>query len=89
MKEDERIKKIIQKLRQTYPEAKCSLDFKSPFQLLVATILSAQCTDKRVNEVTPKLFKKFPKAESMAKASLPELENYIRSTGFFRQKAKS
>ncbi len=82
-------KKILLELKKNYPKAKIALDFESPFQLLTATILSAQCTDKRVNLVTPALFKRFPTAQAMAKASLPEVEKLIHSTGFFRQKAKS
>lgn len=84
-----RAKKIIARLGRAYPEAKCSLDHKSPFQLLVATILSAQCTDKRVNLVTPELFSRFRTAKDFADASLAELENKVRTTGFFRNKAKS
>jgi len=89
LKESERIEKIIEVLKSEYHDAHCSLDFKNPFELLVATVLSAQCTDKRVNEVTPKLFQKFPSPEKMAKASIEELEKLIQSTGFFRNKAKS
>ncbi|HXF48153.1 MAG TPA: endonuclease III [Verrucomicrobiae bacterium] len=84
-----RAKKIIALLAKAYPEAKCSLDHKNPLQLLVATILSAQCTDKRVNLVTPALFARFKTAKDYAEASLPELEKYIRTTGFYRNKAKS
>lgn len=80
---------IIKLLRREYPEAKCSLDFETPFQLLIATILSAQCTDARVNLVTPALFKKFPDAAAMARATQKEVEKLIQSTGFFRNKAKS
>lgn len=82
-------KAIVQRLRKLYPNAECSLHYKSPFQLLAATILSAQCTDERVNKVTPILFAKFPDAESLAKASQAEIEQIIQSTGFFRAKAKS
>lgn len=80
---------VLRILNREYPEAKCSLDFETPFQLLVATILSAQCTDERVNLVTPALFVKFPNAHAMAKAKLSELEKQVRSTGFYRSKAKS
>jgi endonuclease-3 len=80
---------ILERLREEYPDARCALDHRSALQLLVATILSAQCTDKRVNMVTPALFKKYPKADDYANAPLPELEEIIRSTGFFRNKAKS
>jgi endonuclease III len=80
---------IIARLHREYPDAKCSLTFKNPFQLLVATILSAQCTDERVNQVTPMLFKRFPKPQDMADAPPEELEEIIKSTGFFRNKTKS
>ena len=76
-------------LDEAYPDAVCALTHRSPWELLVATILSAQCTDVRVNLVTPSLFKAFPTPQAMAKASLPELEELIRTTGFFRNKAKS
>lgn len=72
-----------------YPDAHCELDYQSPFQLLVATVLSAQCTDVRVNIVTPPLFEKFPDAAAMAGADRDELEALIRSTGFYRSKAES
>lgn len=81
--------KILAILKKAYPGAKCSLDFKTPLQLLVATILSAQCTDERVNKVTPALFKRFPTAAAMAAADIDELEELIRSTGFYHNKAKS
>lgn len=84
-----RAKKIIALLAKAYPEAKCSLDHKNPLQLLVATILSAQCTDKRVNLVTPALFVRFKTVKDYAEAGLPELEKYVRTTGFYRNKAKS
>jgi endonuclease III len=80
---------IADELERLYPEVRCELDFDTPFQLLVATILSAQCTDKRVNQVTPALFARFPDAAAMAKASSLELEALIKPTGFFRNKAKS
>lgn len=80
---------LVELLKKTYPGAKCSLDFKTPHQLLVATILSAQCTDERVNKVTPGLFEKYRNPEDFAKVSQEELENDIRSTGFFRNKAKA
>ncbi len=76
-------------LEATYPEAHCALTHQSPWQLLVATILSAQCTDVRVNKVTPALFSRFPDPASMALAGPLELEELVRSTGFFRNKAKS
>jgi endonuclease-3 len=80
---------ILARLRREYPDAHCELDFETPLQLLIATILSAQCTDKRVNMVTPDLFRTYPDAESLSKAKPPELEELIRSTGFFRNKTKS
>jgi endonuclease-3 len=79
----------IRRLEQTYPDAKCSLDHTSPYELLVATILSAQCTDARVNIVTPSLFERFPDPASLADADREDLENRIKSTGFFRNKTKS
>jgi endonuclease-3 len=84
-----RLKKIIAGLKQAYPDAHCELDHANPLELLVATILSAQCTDKRVNLVTADLFKKYRSAADYAQAPLPELEQAIKSTGFFRNKAKS
>src|SRR5689334_3786927 len=85
----QRLKIILAKLKKMYPQAKCSLDYKDPFQLIIATILSAQCTDERVNKVTPDLFKKYPTPKSLAAAEQSELEKDIQSTGFFRNKAKS
>ena len=82
-------KKIMAALDEAYPDADCALSFDTPFQLLVATILSAQCTDERVNKVTPALFKRCPDAGSMAEIEIGELEELIRSTVFFRNKAKS
>ena len=76
-------------LSKTYPDVKCELDFKNPLQLLVATVLSAQCTDKRVNAVTPALFKRYKNVQAFAGADMRELQNLIKSTGFFRAKAKS
>ena len=81
--------KIAQRLAAAYPEARCSLDFRSPVELLVATILSAQCTDVRVNQVSKTLFRKYKTAADYANASQAELERDIQSTGFFRNKAKS
>lgn len=80
---------IIRRLKKEYPDAHCELDFESPFQLLVATILSAQCTDKRVNMVTPKLFATYPTPKKMAEAPPEKVEEIIKSTGFFRAKTKS
>ena len=76
-------------LQKLYPDAHCELNYETPFQLLVATILSAQCTDKRVNAVTPALFARFPDPESLARADRDEVEKLIRTTGFFRNKAKN
>ena len=84
-----RVAAILKALEEAYPDAECALHHKTPWELLVATILSAQCTDVRVNLVTPALFKAFPTPKAMAAASLPELEELIRTTGFFRNKAKS
>lgn len=85
----ERVAAILDVLAKTYPGVVCALNHRSAWELTVATILSAQCTDVRVNLVTPDLFKAFPNPKAMAAASLPELEELIRSTGFFRNKAKS
>lgn len=84
-----RIAAILEQLRELYPDAKCALDFRTPLQLLIATILSAQCTDERVNMVTPELFAKYPDAAAFAHADLADLERMIHSTGFFRNKAKA
>ena len=80
---------IVRLLKKTYPAAGCSLGHKDPFELLIATILSAQCTDERVNRVTPELFKKYPVPAEMAAAPLKTLETLIRSTGFYHSKALS
>ena len=80
---------VYERLERHYPDAHCALDFKTPFQLLVATILSAQCTDKRVNMVTPALFKRYRNAAALADANPAELEEMIKSTGFYRNKSKS
>lgn len=85
----ERVAHLVEALPEIYPGARCELDFKTPLQLLVATILSAQCTDKRVNLVTPKLFARYCTAADYAKASPAEMEEAIRTTGFFRSKTKS
>jgi endonuclease-3 len=82
-------KALVRVLKKLYPHPECALTHTTPFQLLMATILSAQCTDERVNKVTPLLFKEFPTADTLAQAPLPQVESIIRSTGFFRQKAKS
>jgi endonuclease-3 len=80
---------ILKRLHKLYPGATCELNFKTPLELLVATILSAQCTDKRVNQVTPDLFRKYASAEDFAEAGPVELESMVRSTGFYRAKARS
>lgn len=80
---------ILARLKRAYPDAHCELDHETPLQLLMATILSAQCTDKRVNMVTPLLFETYPTAQSLADAQQEKLEDLIRSTGFFRNKTKS
>jgi endonuclease III len=80
---------VLAILRRLYPEATCTLDFHDPFELLVATVLSAQCTDERVNRVTPALFARLPDARAMARAPRETIEGLIRPTGFFRNKAKS
>jgi endonuclease-3 len=84
-----RVAAILKALDEAYPDAVCALTHRSPWELLVATILSAQCTDVRVNMVTPELFRRFPTPAAMAKATLPQLEELIRTTGFYRNKAKS
>jgi endonuclease-3 len=84
-----RAAQIVRLLKKQYPDAKCALDYQNPLQLLVATILSAQCTDVRVNMVTPPLFQRYPDASGFAGADTGELETSIKSTGFFRNKAKS
>ncbi len=88
-KEKERINKILKILKETYKDAHIALRYKDPFQLLVAVILSAQCTDKQVNKITPLLFEHFPTPEAMAKAPVEKIEELIRSTGFYRNKAKN
>ena len=85
----DKLPQLIKDLKSLYPQTKCALDFKSAFQLLCAVILSAQCTDKRVNTVTPKLFVKYPDAKNMAQAPLEDIEQIIKSTGFYHAKAKS
>jgi endonuclease-3 len=84
-----RAARVLATLRRAYPDANCALEHRTPFQLLVATILSAQCTDARVNMVTPALFARYPDAAALAKAPRPALEKLIHSTGFFRNKAKN
>ena len=84
-----RARQILRRLRKTYPDAKCELDWSTPLELAAATILSAQCTDKRVNLVTPALFRKYRSARDWARTPLETLEAEIRSTGFFRNKARN
>ena len=84
-----RANEIYDCLRERYPDARCALEHRNPYELLVATILSAQCTDVRVNQVTPGLFQRYPDALSLARARQEELEEVIHSTGFFRSKAKN
>jgi endonuclease-3 len=85
----ERASKVVSELKRTYPDAHCELNFSNPLQLLIATILSAQCTDKQVNVVTESLFQKYRTAADFANAELPDLENDIRRIGLFRNKARS
>ena len=80
---------IIETLKKTYPDAKCSLDFSSPFEMLIAVMLSAQCTDERVNKVTPSIFAKYSKPQDFVNMDISKLENLIRSCGFYKNKAKN
>ena len=80
---------IYRVLTKTYPDVRCELDFQTPFQLLCATVLSAQCTDKRVNQTTPALFKKYPTAKKMSVADIKDIQRLVKSTGFYRAKAKN
>jgi endonuclease-3 len=84
-----RAKAVYRQLTKSYPNVRCELDYRTPFQLLVATVLSAQCTDKRVNQTTPALFKKYPNPKKMAKADLKDIQKLVKSTGFYRAKAKN
>jgi endonuclease-3 len=84
-----RMKMILERLYASYPDSKCSLEHRDPFQLLISTMLSAQCTDERVNKVTPELFRHYPDAFSMAAASVEHLAELVRSTGFFNSKSKN
>ena len=88
MKKDIAIK-VIEKLKEAYPDATCSLDFETPFQMLVAVMLSAQCTDERVNKTTPSLFEKYPTPEDICNIKLEELEKIIHPCGFYKNKAKN
>jgi endonuclease-3 len=82
-------KTVLLRLRGEYPDAHCALLHQNPYELIVSTILSAQCTDEMVNRVTPELFRRYPTAESLAKARLPTVEKLVKSTGFFRNKARN
>ena len=86
---EQRALEILIRLKRLYPDARCTLNYQTPVQLLVATILSAQCTDERVNQVTPELFRRFPDAGAIARANIEELEEIVRPTGFYRHKAKN
>ncbi len=86
---EKRAAEIARRLDLFYPDARCELDFDSPWQLLAATVLSAQCTDVRVNRVTPELFRRWPTPEAMTQADIAEIEEVIHSTGFFRNKARA
>jgi len=88
-KKKARVEKLIKRFQRTYPDADCELDYRNPLELLVATVLSAQCTDKRVNIVTKPLFERYRSAKDYTLAALPDLEDAIRSTGFYRNKAKN
>ena len=85
----ERAQEIVARLKLRYPNTRLALDFETPLQLLVATVLAAQCTDKKINEVTPALFRRYPTARDYAEADLAELEEMVRSTGFYRNKARA
>ncbi|MEM6448723.1 MAG: endonuclease III [Cyanobacteria bacterium P01_D01_bin.105] len=89
LRKKERALEILARLKIIYPDAPCSLDYETPVQLMVATMLAAQCTDARVNKVTPALFERFPDAAALAAVEITELEGLIRSTGFYRNKAKN
>lgn len=88
MKNKEDIRSIIEELKALYPDSICSLDYPKPYELLFAVRLAAQCTDERVNQVTPALFARYPTLEALAQADISEVETYIHSTGFFRAKAR-
>ena len=85
----QRTLEILTRLRRAYPHSRIALDFNTPLQLLVATVLAAQCTDKKINEISPALFRRYPAARDYAEADLPELEEMVRSTGFYRNKARA
>lgn len=85
----QRAPQILERLGELYPHATCSLDWRTPYELLIATMLSAQCTDERVNQITPALFERFPDAAAAAAVTPAEVEPYVKSAGFFRNKAKN
>lgn len=87
--EQKHASRVVRQLKKDYPDAECALEFQTPVQLLIATILSAQCTDERVNKVTKELFRRYPTAHALAKAPIRSLEKLVQSTGFFRNKAKN
>lgn len=89
MKKSERAKIIVNRMKEMYPDALCSLSYKDPLQLLIAVVLSAQCTDARVNKVTPELFRRFPSLESFCESDADEIAKYIRSCGFYNSKSKN
>lgn len=89
MKKKEESIRIIENLKKAYPDATCSLDFESPFQMMIAVQLSAQCTDERVNKTTPELFRKYGTAEKMAKAPIDDIEKIVHPCGFYKNKAKN
>lgn len=89
MKSKKEAEKIIKILKETYPDATCSLDFSTPFQMVISVMLSAQCTDERVNKTTPDLFAKADTPEKMAKLSLEEIERIVKPCGFYKNKAKN
>lgn len=88
MKSQQDVVAIVEALKELYPEGICSLDYPKPYELLFSVRLAAQCTDERVNMVTPALFARYPTLESLAEADVSEVESYIHSTGFFRAKAR-
>lgn len=88
MKSEADVRSIVEELKKLYPEGICSLDYPKPYELLFSVRLAAQCTDERVNQVTPALFGRFPTLEALAEADVSEVEQYIHSTGFFRAKAR-
>jgi endonuclease-3 len=89
MRRSQRAVAVVELLAGAYPDARCELDYRDPWELMVATVLSAQCTDQRVNQVTPEMFRRWPTAAAMAEAPLADLEEAVRPTGFFRNKARA